>query len=81
MNFNKCIKVTLIKCLNYDYRKVKQIIKDFQYKYSKAYNMATNYLYLWDTNSMNLKNLYDTKIVDKELLGKSKGAWIENRMK
>ncbi|SQB99753.1 transposase, IS605 OrfB family, central region [Clostridium paraputrificum] len=80
MNFNKCIKVTLIKCLNYDYRKVKQIIKDFQYKYSKAYNMATNYLYLWDTNSMNLKNLYDTKIVDKELLGKSKGAWIENRM-
>lgn len=80
MNFNKCIKITLIKCLNYDYREIKQIIRDFQYKYSKAYNMATNYLYLWDTNSMNLKNLYDTKIVDKELLGKSKGAWIENRM-
>lgn len=80
MKFNKCIKVTLIKCLNYDYRDTKQIIRDFQYKYSKAYNMATNYLYLWDTNSMNLKNLYDTKIVDKELLGKSKGAWIENRM-
>lgn len=80
MKFNKCTKVTLIKCLNYDYRETKQIIRDFQYKYSKAYNMATNYLYLWDTNSMNLKNLYDTKIVDKELLGKSKGAWIENRM-
>lgn len=80
MKFNKCIKATLIKCLNYDYRETKQIVRDFQYKYSKAYNMATNYLYLWDTNSMNLKNLYDTKIVDKELLGKSKGAWIENRM-
>lgn len=80
MKFNKCIKVTLIKCLNYDYRETKQIVRDFQYKYSKAYNMATNYLYLWDTNSMNLRNLYDTKIVDKELLGKSKGAWIENRM-
>lgn len=80
MKFNKCIKMTLIKCLNYDYKETKQIIRDFQYKYSKAYNMATNYLYLWDTNSMNLKNLYDTKIVDKELLGKSKSAWIENRM-
>ncbi|WP_195966757.1 RNA-guided endonuclease TnpB family protein [Clostridium sp. 1001283B150210_160208_E6] len=80
MKFNKCIKVTLIRCLNYDYRETKQIVRDFQYKYSKAYNMATNYLYLWDTNSMNLKNLYDTKIVDKELLGKSKCAWIENRM-
>lgn len=80
MKINKCIKVTLIKCLNYDYKETKQMIRGFQYKYSKAYNMATNYLYLWDTNSMNLKNLYYTKIVDKELLGKSKGAWIENRM-
>lgn len=80
MKINRCIKVTLLKCLNYDYKEIKQIIRDFQYKYSKAYNIATNYLYLWDTNSMNFKNLYDEKITDKELLGKSKGAWIENHM-
>lgn len=80
MKINRCIKVTLLKCLNYDYKEIKQIIRDFQYKYSKAYNMTTNYLYLWDTNSMNFKNLYNEKITDKELLGKSKGTWIENRM-
>lgn len=80
MNINKCIKITLVKCLNYDYKEIKQIIRAFQYKYSKAYNMATNYLYIWDTNSMNFKNLYNEKITDKELLGKSKGAWIETRM-
>ncbi len=77
---NKCIKVVLNKCLNRDMKEVKNTIVDMQYKYSKAYNMITNYLYLWDTNSMNLKNLYDTKITDKEILGKSKSAWIENRM-
>ena len=80
IKINKCIKVTLNKCLNMDIKEIKQIIRDFQYMYSKAYNMATNYLYIWDTNSMNFKNLYDAKINDKELLGKSKGAWIENRM-
>ena len=80
VQINKCIKVTLKKCLNYDTKEIKRIIKDFQYMYSKAYNMATNYMYLWDTNSMNLKTLYDEKISDKELLGKSKSAWIENRM-
>lgn len=80
IKINKCIKVTLNKCLNMDMKEMKQIIRDFQYMYSKAYNMATNYLYIWDTNSMNFKNLYDTKISDKEMLGKSKGAWIENRM-
>lgn len=76
----KCIKVTLNKCLNYNINEIKRIIREMQYLSSKAYNLATNYLYVWDTNSMNLKNLYDEKIVDKELLGKSKSAWIENRM-
>lgn len=77
---NKSIKVVLNKCLNRDMKEVKKTIVDMQYKYSKAYNMITNYLFLWDTNSMNLKNLYDMKITDKEILGKSKSAWIENRM-
>lgn len=77
---NKCIKVTLNKCLNYNMKEVKGIIKDFQCMYGKAYNMATNYLYIWDTNSMNFKDLYDTKLKEKDMFGKSKGAWIENRM-
>lgn len=80
IKMDRSIKVTLKKCLNMDMKKIKQIIRDFQYMYGKAYNMATNYLYIWDTNSMNFKNLYDAKINDKEMLGKSKGAWIENRM-
>ncbi|WP_346886478.1 transposase [Clostridium sp. UBA4395] len=77
---NKSIKVVLNKCLNRDMKEVKKTIGDMQYKYGKAYNIITNYLYLWDTNIMNLKNLYDTKITEKDILGKSKSAWIENRM-
>lgn len=76
----KCIKVTLNRCVNYNMKEIIKIIREMQYLSSKAYNLITNYLYIWDTNSMNFKNLYEEKIVDKDLLGKSKSAWIENRM-
>ena len=41
IKINKCIKVTLNKCLNEDMKEIKQIIRDFNYMSCKAANKAT----------------------------------------
>lgn len=55
-------------------------IKDIQYKTWKASNRAITYLYSNDMQNLIQKDVGLPKQEDKDIFGKSFGAWIENKM-
>lgn len=55
-------------------------LRDIQYNSYKACNKAITYLYNNDMTNLLQKEVGIPKQEDKELYGKSFGAWIENRM-
>ena len=78
---NKCIRLQIQ--LNDDHIDIKKLYKelwDIQYKTRTACNFAMNLQYneLMRKQAEKLENVEFKK--DKELYGKSFGAWIENRM-
>lgn len=60
IKINKCIKVTLNKCLNMDMKEIKQIIRDFNYDSCRAANKAMR-MWMFHTQDM-----IDMKLIDKE---------------
>lgn len=84
VQINKCIKVTLKKCLNEDIKKIKQIIKDFNYMSCKASNKAIRMWYDHEIKCLELKkndkNFNKTQY-EKETYGKTYRNVIEGEMK
>lgn len=84
MKLNKCIKVTLVKCLNYDYKEIKQIIRDLNYVSCKASNKAMR-MWFFHTQDMIDKKNKDKKFnqvqYEKATYGKSYRNVIEGEMK
>src|SRR5574344_2267646 len=78
----KCIKLVI------NYNKNNELdkniffkeLRDIQYKTYLACNRAMTYLYTNDMQNFIQKDVGIPKQDDKDLYGKSFGAWIENRM-
>lgn len=84
IKINKCIKITLKKCLNEDTKKIKQIIRDFNYMSCKASNKAITMWYNHTKEIMEMKaidNNFNIKTYEKEKYGKSYRNVIEGEMK
>lgn len=84
IKINKCIKITLKKCLNLDIKEIKQIIRDFNYMSCKASNKAISMWYLHTVDMIERKNTdKDFNIVEyeKNTYGKSYRNIIEGKMK
>lgn len=84
IKINKCIKITLKKCLNEDTKKIRQIIRDFNYMSCKASNKAITMWYNHTKEIMEMKaidNNFNIKTYEKEKYGKSYRNVIEGEMK
>lgn len=84
IKINKCIKVTLNKCLNEDMKEIKQIIRDFNYMSCKAANKAIRMWYDHTRNMMDMKNAdknFNISGYEKETFGKSYRAVIDGEIK
>lgn len=84
VKINKCIKVTLKKCFNEDIKKVKQIIRDFNYMSCKASNKAIRMWYDHIIEIIEMKKMdkdFNTGKYEKENYGKSYRNVIEGEMK
>ena len=88
IKINKCIKVTLKKCLNKDYKEIKQIIRDFNYMACKASNKAIRMWVLHTEEMMNMSFLakqngekFSVSEYEKQTYGKSYKNVIEGEMK
>lgn len=78
----KCIKIAIKYSKDNSLKKdtfLKEL-KDIQYKTWLACNRTMTYLYTNDMQNLIQKDIGIPKQDDKELFGKSFGAWIENRM-
>lgn len=84
IEINRCIKVTLNKCLNMDMKEIKQIIRDFNYDSCRASNKAIR-MWLFHTQDMiDMKSIdKDFNVIkyEKEKYGKSYRNVIEGEMK
>ena len=84
IKINKCIKVTLNKCLNKDMKEIKKIIRDFNYDSCRAANKAMR-MWLFHTQDMMEMKAKDKKLnqsqYEKEKYGKSYRNVIEGEMK
>ena len=78
----KCIKLVINYNKNNELNKniFFKELRDIQYKTYLACNRALTYLYTNDMQSFIQKDVGIPKQDDKDLYGKSFGAWIENRM-
>ena len=78
----KCIKLAIEfskeNCV--DKKNFFDNIKDIQYKTWLACNRAITYLYSNDMQNLIQKDVGLPKQEDKDIFGKSFGAWIENKM-
>ncbi len=84
IKINKCIKVTLNKCLNMDLKEIKQIIRDFNYDSCRAANKAMRMWLFHTQDMMDMKSIdKDFNVVkyEKEKYGKSYRNVIEGEMK
>ena len=88
IKINKCIKVTLKKCLNKDYKEIKQIIRDFNYMSCKASNKAIRMWVLHTEDMLNMSSLakqngekFSVSEYEKLNYGKSYRNVIEGEMK
>ena len=84
VKINKCIRVTLNKCLNMDMKEIKQIIRDMNYMSCKASNKAMR-MWLFHTQDMlEMKNIdkdFNIAKYEKDTYGKSYRNVIEGEMK
>lgn len=81
---NKCVTVILKKCLNYEMKNTRKIIKDFNYLSCKAANKGMIMKYLHELDMMNRKNenkKFDRKIYEVATYGKQYSSVIEDEMK
>ena len=84
IKINKCIKVTLNKCLNMDMKKIKQIIRDFNYDSCRASNKAMRMWLFHTQDMMDMKSIdkdFNVAKYEKEKYGKSYRNVIEGEMK
>lgn len=84
VKINKCIKVTLNKCLNKDMKEIKQIIRDMNYMSCKAANKAMRMWLFHEQDMMEMKSLdkdFNIAKYEKEKYGKSYRNVIEGEMK
>lgn len=84
VQINKCIKVTLKKCLNEDMKVIKQIIRDFNYMSCKASNKAIRMWYDHEQKCLELKKNdkdFNKGQYEKETYGKTYKNVIEGEMK
>lgn len=88
IKINKCIKITLKKCLNKDYKEIKQIIREFNYMACKASNKAMRMWYFHTEDMMNMSTLakqkgedFNASEYEKETYSKSYRNVIEGEMK
>lgn len=84
IKINKCIKVTLKKCLNMDIKEVKKIIKNMNYLACKASNKAIKMWQLHAEEMMERKSEdknFDIIKYEKDTYGKSYRNVIEGKMK
>ena len=81
---NKCIKVTLCKCLNEDIKNVRKIIRDMSYLSCKASNKAIQMWYLHTLEMLEKKKQdksFNISNYEKETYGKTYKNVIEGKMK
>lgn len=78
----KCIKIAFdfAKDNTIDKKDFYKELRDINYKTWLACNRAITYFYANDMQNMVQKDIGIPKQDDKELFGKSFGAWVENRM-
>ena len=84
IKINKCIRVILIKCLNEDMKKIKQIIRDLNYMSCKAANKAIRMWHDHTRDMMDMKSVdksFNIAQYEKETFGKSYRNVIEGEMK
>lgn len=84
IKINKCIKVTLNKCLNMDLKEIKQIIRDFNYDSCRAANKAMRMWLFHTQDMMEMKAIdkdFNIAKYEKEKYGKSYRNVIEGEMK
>lgn len=84
IKINKCIKVTLNKCLNMDMKEIKQIIRDFNYDSCRAANKAMRMWLFHTQDIMEMKAIdkeFNIAKYEKEKYGKSYRNVIEGEMK
>lgn len=84
IKLNKCIRITLCKCLNMDMKEIKQIIRDFNYDSCRAANKAMQMWLLHTQDMMQMKSLdkdFNIAKYEKETYGKSYRNVIEGEMK
>lgn len=76
----KCIKVTIKKCCEIDKKSLNKIMYDIQYQTWLASNRAITYFYTFTMENMLKKEETGENIDQREIYGKTYGAWVENRM-
>ena len=84
IKINKCIKVTLVKCLNEDMKEIKQIIRDFNYMSCKAANKAIRMWYDHTRDMIDMKSAdksFNAKDYEKKTFGKIYRNVIEGEIK
>lgn len=84
IKINKCIKVTLGKCLNEDMKEIKQIIRDFNYMSCKAANKAIRMWYDHTRDMIDMKSAdksFNAKDYEKKTFGKIYRNVIEGEIK
>jgi len=81
MPLNKCIKITIKSCEEFDYKSINNILRDIRYKTCQASNEAIRMLYMHTYESMKHKTIYGNSIDVKSLCGKSFDAHIDDDMK
>lgn len=84
IKINKCIRITLNKCLNMDMKEIKQIIRDFNYCSCKAANKAMAMWLLHTQNMMEMKAIdkdFNINKYEKDTYGKTYKNVIESQMK
>lgn len=78
---NKCLKLQVIPVdENIDNKLVYKEIRDVMFKTREALNMAINLQFVEAMRKYESKKESDFVIKDKDIYGKSFGAWMENRM-
>ena len=84
IKINKCIKVTLVKCLNEDMKEIKRIIRDFNYMSCKAANKAIRMWYDHTRDMIDMKSAdksFNAKDYEKKTFGKIYRNVIEGEIK
>ena len=84
IKINKCIRVTLNKCLNLDIKEIKQIIRDMNYMSCKASNKAIRMWLFHTQDMMEMKSVdknFNVAKYEKDTYGKSYRNVIEGEMK